>query len=189
MMNAQIRTFAGLVALALVAVGSVRAQKRMTPDEMIAALKPGQWLKVEGITQGDSSVICEEIQLLIGDFLDDEWSVVGVVQKIDKENRIIEILRLPIKIDEDAEFEHKGKGFKGIADLKVGMFLEVGGTYLKNGTFLASEVEDKSAKQEKENEIRVEGKVEKVDAAKHKFTLMGIAFQITDKARGRSAIK
>jgi hypothetical protein len=188
-MNARIRLFAGLVALALVQVGSVRAQKRMTPEEMLSALKPGQWVKVEGTAQGDSSVICEEVHILVGSFLDDEWSIIGVVRAVEQENRKLEILRLPIRIDEDAEFERKNKdhGF-GIADLKVGMFLEVGGTYLKDGTLLANEVEDKSAKQEKEYEIRAEGRWRKSMLPITNLPY-GIAFQITDKARGRSAFK
>ncbi|MGH7456569.1 MAG: DUF5666 domain-containing protein [bacterium] len=194
MMNARIRLFTGLVALALVAVGSGRDQTRMTPDEIVAALKPGQWVKVDGTTQSDSSIICKELRILIGDFLDDDWSITAVVRKIDAENRQIQIWRLPIKIAEDAEFESdEGSGFAGIADLQVGMFLEVGGTYLKDGTFISGEIDDKSEKLEEkpelENEVRAEGKVEKVDAVNHRFTLMGMTFKITEKTRSRSVIK
>jgi hypothetical protein len=193
-MNARICAFAGSVVLVLLAVGSVRAQKKMAPDEMIAAIKPGQWVKVEGTSIGDSSVMCEEVQLLIGNFLDDDWSIIGLVRTIDQENRKLEILRLPIKVDDDAEFEHKGKdhGFD-MADLKTGMFLEIGGTYLKDGTFLANEVEDKSTRLAKgpelKKEIKVEGEVEKVDPVKHRFILMGITFQITEGTRNRSVIQ
>ena len=105
----------------------------MTLDEVFSALKPGQWVKVDGTAESDSLIMCNEMKILIGDFLDDDWSLTGVVRKIDKENRELEILRLPIKIDDDADFESdEDRGFAGIADLKVGMFLEVGGTYLKD---------------------------------------------------------
>jgi predicted RNA-binding protein len=194
-MNGRIYVFAaGIVALVLVAVGEGEVQTKMTSKEMIAALKPGQWVKVKGTVQSDSVIACNEMRILIGDFLDDDWSVTGAVRKIDQENRKIEILRLPIKINEDAKFESdEDESFAGIADLKAGMFLEIGGTYLKDGIFLAGEVDDKSERLEEEpelkHEIRAEGKVEKVDAANHRFTLMGMAFQITAETKSRSVIK
>jgi hypothetical protein len=193
-MKSRICVFTHVVILGiLVTVGLVGAQKRMTPDEIVAALKPGQWVKVAGTPQSDSSIICEEIKILIGDFLDDDWSLRGVVQEIDLENRQLEILGLPIKIAEDAEFEGKNGDDAGIADLKAGMLLEVNGTYLKNGFFLSNEIEDKSAKLKKApalvNDIKAEGKVEQVEAANHRFTLMGITFQITEKTRSRSVIE
>jgi hypothetical protein len=169
-------------------------QTKLTPKEMIAALKPGQWVKVDGTVRNDSSIMCDEIKILIGDFLDDDWSLRGIVQKLDKGSRKLEILRLSIKIDEDARFEgDEDTGFAGIADLKVGMFLEVGGTYLKDGTFLAVEVDDKSERLEEDSElknaIKAEGKVEKVDAANYSFTLMGAKFQVTESTKSRSVIK
>ncbi len=194
-MNGPIHVFAaGVVALALAAVGAGEVQTKLTPKEMIAALKPGQWVKVKGTVQNDSLITCNEIRILIGDFLDDDWSVTGAVRKIDRENRQLEILRLPIKINEDAKFESdEDKNFAGIADLKVGMFLEVGGTYLKDGTFMSGEIDDKSErleeKPELENEIRAEGKVEKVDAVNHRFILMGMKFKIDKTTRSRSVIK
>lgn len=185
---------AGLAALALAAVDASEVQTKMTPKEMIAALKPGQWVKVKGTVQNDSVIACNEMRILVGNFLDDDWSVTGVVRKIDRKNRILEILWLPIKIVEDAKFESdEDESFAGIADLQAGMSLEIGGTYLKDGTFLAGEVDDKSERLEEEpelkHEIKAEGKVEKVDAINHRFTLMGMVFQITASTRSRSMIK
>ncbi|MGH7596223.1 MAG: DUF5666 domain-containing protein [bacterium] len=193
-MNARIRLFAGLIALPLLAAGSDRGQTRITPDEIIAALKPGQWVKVKGIVQNDSSIACNEIRILIGDFLDDDWSITGVVREIDQQNHGLKILRLPVKIDEGAKFESDDdKKFAGVADLKTGMFLEIGGTYLKDGIFMAGEVDDKSDKLEEEPElkyeIKAEGKVEKVDAVNHRFSFMGMTFQVTASTRSRSVIK
>jgi Domain of unknown function (DUF5666) len=193
--NARIHAFAaGVIALALVAVESGEVQTKMTPKEMIAALKPGQWVKVKGTMQNDYVITCNEMRLLIGDFLDDDWSLRGIVQKLDQENRKLEILHLSIKIDEDASFEgDEDESFAGVADLKVGMLLEVGGTYLKDGTFLAAEVDDKSERldeaPELKHEIMAEGKVEKVDAANNRFTLMGMTFQVIASTSSRSVIK
>jgi hypothetical protein len=105
----------------------------------------------------------------------------------------MEILHLPIKLQKDAEFQNDAGTFKSFAGLKVGMLVELEGTYLKDGTFLAKEVEDESAKLAGKpglkDEIQATGKVEKVNAAKRTVTLMGITFQLTDKTKGKSAIK
>jgi hypothetical protein len=185
---------AGFVVLALIAADTGETQTKLTPKEMIAALKPGQWVKVKGTAQADSAMVCNEIKILIGDFLDDDWSITGVVRKIDQENRKLEILRLPVRINDDAKFESdEDKNFAGIADLKLGMFVEIGGTYMKDGIFWAGEVDDKSERLEEDpelkHEIRAEGKVEKVDAASHRFILMGMAFQVTASTSSRSVIK
>jgi hypothetical protein len=71
--------------------------------------------------------------------------------------------------------------------------VEIEGTYLKDGTFLAKEVEDESQKVAEdsglENTLEAEGKIEKVDAAKSTFTIMGITVKITDKTKSRSVIR
>jgi hypothetical protein len=73
------------------------------------------------------------------------------------------------------------------------MFLEVDGTYLKDDTFLAVEIEDVSAElaadPSLDNQVEVDGKVEKVDVSNRTVTLMGITFHIVDKTRLKSAIK
>jgi len=194
-LHAHIFTVA-LVALLLASVNQAAAQNksRMTLPEIMATLKPGQWVQLEGSLQKDFSVLCNEVQILTGDFLDDDWSVSAVVRNVDRMKQEAQILRLPIKFKKDAEFQNKSAGvFKSLADVKAGMLIELEGTYLKDGTFLAKEIENESAKLEKKpklkDEIQAVGKVEKVDAAKRTITLMGITFQITDKTEGKSAVK
>ncbi len=165
----------------------------MTPAEILGALKPGQWVKLEGTVQKDLSVLCTKIKFLTGDFLDDDWSLTGTVRKANPEKQELAIFHMPIKIQKDAEFQSDDGTFKSFAQVKVGMFLQVEGTYLKDGTFLAKELEDKSAKLAKdsglENNIEAEGKVERVDAAKSAVTLMGMTFRINEKTKSRSVIK
>ncbi len=170
--------------------GSAQSKAWMTPDEIMAAVKPGQWVKLEGGVQKDLSVQCKELKILTGDFLDDEWSISMIVKKVDPEKQQVEIMRMPVKIKQDAEYQ---AGLKSFSDIKAGMYLDVDGTYLKDGTFLAKQVEDESIKlvekPETANEVDIKGKVEKVDPASNSLTIMGIAVRITDTTKSRSVIK
>jgi hypothetical protein len=169
---------------------SAQSKAWMTPDEIMAAVKPGQWVKLEGGVQKDLSVQCKELKILTGDFLDDEWSISMIVKKVDPEKQQVEIMRLPVKIKQDAEYQ---AGLKGFADIKAGMYLDVDGTYLKDGTFLAKQVEDESIKlvekPETANEVDIKGKIEKVDAANNMLAIMGITVRITNTTKSRSVIK
>jgi hypothetical protein len=176
--------------LAAATPGSAQNKAWMTPGEIMAAVKPGQWVKMEGGVQKDLSVWCKELKILTGDFLDDEWSISMIVKKVDAEKQQVEIMRLPVKFKPDAEYQ---VGLKGFSDIKAGMYLDVDGTYLKDGTFLAKQVEDESIKltekPETANEVDLKGKIEKVDAANNTLTIMGISVRITDKTKSRSVIK
>jgi hypothetical protein len=112
------------------------------------------------------------------------------VKKVDAEKQQVQIMNLPIKIKEDAEYQ---AGLTGFSNLKVGMYLDVDGTYLKDGTFLAKQVEDESIKltenPEVANEADIKGKVEKINAANNTLTIMGITVRINDKTKSRSVIK
>jgi hypothetical protein len=185
---------AAIITLSLSMINRSEAQvKQLTAAKVLETLKPGQWVQLEGVIQKNSSVECSEVQILTGDFLDDDWSLSAVIHSLDKMSRQAKIMNLLINFQKDAEYENDAGTFRSFADLKVGMLVELEGTYLKDGTFLAKEVEDESAKLAEKprlkDEIQVEGKVEKVDVDKRVITLMGIPFQLTDKTRYKSAIK
>ncbi|MCI0693257.1 DUF5666 domain-containing protein [candidate division KSB1 bacterium] len=176
--------------LAAATHGSAQSKAWMTPGEIMTALKPGQWVKLEGGVQKDFSVWCKELKILTGDFLDDEWSISMIVKKVDPEKQQVQIMQLLVKFKQDAEYQ---AGLKGFSDVKAGMYLDVDGTYLKDGTFLAKQVEDESIKlvekPETANEADIKGKVEKVDPANNTLTIMGITVRITDTTKSRSVIK
>jgi hypothetical protein len=186
-----------LIALLLVAVHQSGAQTkgRMTTADIFAALKPGQWAQLEGTVRPDSSIICTEIKLLTGDLLDDDWEITGVIRKVHQEKQEVEILRVPIKVQQDTEFKDKAGTLKSFADVKTNFLVQAEGTYLKDGTFLARQIENKSpepgqpADPELMKEIEVVGRIEKIDPTNRTITLMGISFQLTDRTKGKSAIK
>jgi len=190
------QVFTGVfVVLLLVAVhpGGAQMKGRMTTADILATLKPGQWAELEGTVQQDFSVLCTKVKLLTGDLLDDDWEINGVIQKVNKEKQEVEILRLPIKVQPETEFEDEAGKLKSLADVKANMFVQVEGTYLKDGTFLAKQIENKAAKlaekPQLKNEIQITGKVEKIDPTKHTITLMGMTFRLTGITKGTSAIK
>jgi predicted RNA-binding protein len=184
-----------LLALLLVAVrhGGAQVKGRMTTVDILAALKPGQWVELEGTARPDLSVLCTEIKLLTGDLLDDDWKITGIIRRIDKEKHEIEIGRLPIKVQSQTEFDDDYGKFKSFADMKTNMLIQVEGTYLKDGTFLANEIENDSAKllekPERKDRLEVRGRVENIDPTSRTITLMGMSFQLTDRTKGKSAIK
>lgn len=184
-----------LAALLLVTVHSSVAQMKgkMTTADILAALKPGQWVELEGNVQQDFSVLCTEIKLLTGDLLDDDWKLTGIIRSVNKGKQVIEILRLPIKIQPETEFDDDDGKMMSFTDVKTNMLVQVEGTYLKDGTLLAKEIDNESTKLTKKpqakDKIKARGKVEKIDPTKRTITLMGITFQFTDGTQGMSATR
>jgi hypothetical protein len=183
-----------LVALLVATMGSANAQKKpkMKADEILAAVKPGQWVQMEGLVQRDFSALCTDIKILTGDIPANKWSLEGFPRSIDPAKKEFKMLLVPVKMVDTTEFKSKSNlAFKRFADLKPEMLLEVDGIYQKDGTFLAVEVEDKSeklvAKPYLQNMIEAYGKVDKVNAASRTITVMGITFQLTDKSEGEFA--
>jgi hypothetical protein len=176
-------------------VPSTQAQMggRMTSTELLKTLNPGQWVKLEGIIQRDSSILCKDVKVLTGDFGNDDWALAAVVKRVDKTAQQVYIAHLPIKFQKDTEFQSEHGTLKGFADLKPGMYIDLEGTYLKDGTFLVKEIEDESAKLKAEpeltHEIEAKGRVEQIDAVKRTITLMGFTCRLSERTRIQSTIR
>src|SRR5262245_7175569 len=69
------RWLIGCSALALVFAGAGHAQAPGTPTELMAALKVGQWVKLDGPAGKDPLVQCSEAKMLTGDFVDGDWQI------------------------------------------------------------------------------------------------------------------
>lgn len=182
-----------LLFLAMSSAAYAQMRIKMSPTEVIAALKIGQWVKMEGIIQRDYSVLTTSIQVLTGDFLESDWSITAVARDVDYAQKNLKLMLLPIKTQQDTEYENKTGHLQGFTDLKAGMLMEVDGTYLKDGTFLAIEIEDVSAELVEEpklrNEVEAVGKVEKIGQANHVVTVMGITFKVINETELKSAVK
>jgi len=183
-----------IVILALCLLGSIplsaQTIKKWTPADIMAKAEPGQWVELEGSVQKDLSVLALEIEFLTGDFMDDDWELTAKVQAVTPAKNEFQVLLVPVKVAKDAEF---GNSITSLADVTPGMLIELDGTYLKDGIFLAKEIENKTkkleAKPQLDTMIEAVGKIGHVDEAKQIITVMGIQFHITEKTEGRSLIK
>jgi len=164
--------------------------KKWTPAEILANAKPGQWVELDGIVQPDLSVLASEIEFLTGDFMDDDWELTAKVQAVTPATGAFQVLTVPVKITKETDFD---KDITGLADITPGMLIELDGTYLKEGVFLAKEIENKTArakaKPRRDTMVEASGKIGHVDEAKRTITVMGIQFYITKQTEGKSPIK
>lgn len=181
-----------LLTLCLLCSTPLGAQtaKKWTAADIVSKARPGQWIELEGDIQKDLSVLVLEIKFLIGDFMDDDWELRGTVRAIDLSKSEFQILSLPVNVTKDTDFDN---GIESLDDIKPDYLVEIEGTYLNNGTFLAKEIDNKTDKLKTKPQystmIEALGKVGQVDEAKGMITMMGIQFYITEKTEGKSAIK
>lgn len=182
-----------LAFMAAVLVQPVQAQ-RATIDDVLKSAKPGQWMEISGTAQMDNSVMATKVKILTGDFADDDWEVYGKVRRIDPAGKQFDMLNLRIRTNDDTSYESADDSgnFNKFSDLKTGLLVEAEGTLLKDGTFLADEVQDESSdpkKAEKQNLVKFKGKVQSVNREKRAIVLLGVTFYLNEQTKIRSAIK
>lgn len=179
----------GICALSVSPAGAQQPGMKL---DVFKTVKVGQWVQIEGVPQKDFTVMATEIKFLTGDFKEDDWEVFGAVRRVDKLKKEFEIMLLKVKPASDADFESSDPNtrFTSFDGLKPGMLVEVEGSYLKDGTFLADEVQDETkTKADLAGEVKLIGKVEKFDQARQSITMMGITFHVIDKTQAKSAMK
>lgn len=158
----------------------------------IATMRPGGWVQLEGDLRGPRSVSCTEVGQLAGDFLDDDWSLRGTVRAVDRARREFAIGGCRVRVDEDTFYDNPKGTFRGFADVRDGILVEVDGTFLQSGVLLAAEVDDESEELTEQpklsGRLAAVGRIERIDSRKRIVTVMGIEFQLTDKTRLRSVI-
>ena len=182
--------------LALLAAGTALAQsgRAGTPNELMAALKVGQWVKIEGPAGNTPMVQCSEAKMLTGDFLDGDWQITADVRRVDAAKGTFSVFTMPVKVGDSCTFKSKANpGFVSIAQLKPGMYVNVEGTFLRDGTLLARKVADKAddlvEKPEHKGLVRMRGRIDKVNTAGQTVTVMGITFQINSRTQAKSVIR
>jgi hypothetical protein len=183
-------------ALALLAAGTAHAQsgRAGTPTELMAALKVGQWVKIEGPAGKTPVVQCSEAKMLTGDFLDGDWQITSEVRRVDAEKGMFTVFTMPCKVGDSCTFKSKSNpGFKSLAQLKPGMYVNVEGTFLRDGTLLARKVADKAddlvEKPEHKGLVRLRGRIDKVNAPGQSVTVMGVTFQVNSHTQAKSVIR
>lgn len=183
-----------LLAMALVVPTTAHgknARNGRKPD-VLTTLKTGQWIRIEGLLLKDRTVQCTEIKILTGDFLDDDWALTGQIDEIDARNRRLSIGPIAVHIPEETVIEGLRGRMQSFASIRRGMIVEVDGTYLKDGTFLAMDVDDESDEisyPPGEQHLRVVGKVEAADPGRRRLQAMGVVFILSDNTQMKSVIR
>jgi uncharacterized protein DUF5666 len=192
----QLKWLISCATLALLAAGTALAQsgRAGTPNELMAALKVGQWVKIEGPAGNTPVVQCSEAKMLTGDFLDGDWEITADVRRVDAAKGTFTVFTMPCKLADGCTFKSKSNpGFKGLEQLKAGMYVNVEGTFLRDGTLLARKVGDKKEdlveKPEHKGLVRMRGRIDKVNPAAQSVTVMGITFQINSRTQAKSVIR
>lgn len=156
------------------------------------ALKPGQWVKIKGVMQRDSSavtMIAKEVKILTGEMQEDDWEIEAPIARIvDKAKQQVEVFGIQIDMKDDATYESDNNSLKNFDGLQTGMHVEIEGTYMKDGAFHGREMQLEAAAGADEL-AKLVGKVEKVDAEAKTITLMGIACHISETTKVKSAAK
>jgi hypothetical protein len=161
--------------------------------DRLAGLRVGHWIQLEGMTRASRPVACSEVRPLAGDFLDDDYSVKGLVGSVDPARLEFTIGGSRVRLTRSTTYDSPRGTLRGIAELHAGMILDVEGTLLKDGPLLAAEVDDESdeiaTNPQVRSEIEVTGKIERIDLRRQVVTVMGIEFQVTPRTRLLSAIR
>ena len=183
-------------ALAILAAGLAHADSSRsgTPAELMAALKVGQWVKIEGPAGNSPFVQCSEAKMLTGDYLDGDWQISADVRRVDAAKGTFTVFTMPCKLADGARFKSKvNPGFQSLAQLTPGMYVSIEGTFLRDGTLLAREVADKAHHLEEKPEhkglVRLRGRIDKVNPAAQSVTVMGITFQINSRTQAKSVLR
>lgn len=181
-----------VVAGAPVPAWSQGAHKPSASD-YLATLRVGQWIQLDGEVRDTTPALCTEVKQLAGDFLDDDWSIKGTVQTLDTVRQEFTVGGCRIQVTASTTYDDPRRNIKGLGELRIGMLVDVEGTFLRNGSLVAAEVDDESKEMVHrpalKDALEIVGRVERVDPRQRLITVMGVAFQVTDKTKLRSAIQ
>jgi uncharacterized protein DUF5666 len=163
-----------------------------TPADPLARLRIGHWILLEGMARGTGPVVCSEARSLAGDFLDDDYTLKGLVRSVDPARQEFSIGACRVRVTRNTTFDHPLGTLRGIKDIRAGMIVDVEGTLLEDGALLASEVDDESdelaGNPSVRDELEVTAKIEQIDLRRRVVKVLGFEFRINARTRLLSAI-
>ena len=179
--------------LALLIAGAAVAQteRALTPAELMGALKVGQWVKLEGAMANAPVVQCSQARVLTEDMPDGNSQITANVRSVDLGKGTFVVYKTPCKVVQGCTFKSKTQpSFIGLAQVKPGMFLNVEGTFMGDGTLLARRVTDKSdevaQKPERKALVRLRGRVAQLNSGAKTMTVLGVTFQVGANTQAKS---
>lgn len=187
-------TIFGFLVLAMFVTVCVDAGLPQNAD-IFTAIKPGSWVKINGVPQKDGRILAEKVDLLTGDLQDDDWEVSGRITRIDPAKKTIEVGGIVIRTSDETSYESGDATAKTVptfASLRPGMLIEAEGTLLKDGTFLADEIQDETGnpkKAQKAHLLSVVGKVHRLDAESQTIEVLGVRFVVGGQTKFKTKVK
>ena len=137
--------------------------------------------------------LCTEVKQLAGDYLDDDWSIKGTVRALDTALQEFTVGGCRIQVTGSTTYDDPHGKIKGLGELRIGMLVDVEGTFVRKRSLVAAEVDDESGEMARrpalKDALEIVGRIERVDARQRLITVMGVDFQVTDKTKLRSAIQ
>ena len=130
-------------------------------------LAVGQFAEVEGHYDASGDLVADEIE--VDESGEQEVEVEGAIEALGEASLTVE--GFTFSVTDGTEFED-GLTF---ADLAVGQFVEVEGSYTADGTLVAERIEVEDFD---DDEIEVEGAIEELGDAS--LTVLGLTFAVTD---------
>lgn len=155
-------------------------------EKFLSTLKVGDWVELEGLPQRDLSVIVDEIEVVRGEMEDDDYEIAGLINRVSLKERTIYMVNLPIKLAKDAEYDEDGGSIKSFSDIKAGLYVEVEGTYLRDGIFMGDEIAVEDFKEDEKHMVDWTGKVEAIDPQGKTITVFGHVLTFTEQTKFKS---
>lgn len=184
-----IRVVIGIVILTLmvVRVDSSLFGQNGNEQNFLKNLKIGDWVKLEGKVQADSTILLTKVKVVLGEMEDDDWEISGTVSRVVAADRKIFILHLPILIDNDTKFGYKN-ALKTFSDIQPGVYVEIEGSFLNDGTFLAMQIGEENVDENERDMVEWKGQVQSINPAENAFTILGHTAILTPETKIKSYI-
>ena len=181
----------GVVTAALLLSASAAAKPNHERDPM-ASLKVGQWIQLRGELSRERPGVCMEVEPLAGDFVDDDWDLTGRIVSVDRVKHTFTIFNVVVQVAPNTHYEGPKNSLTNFAGIHPGMIVEADGTFTRDG-FYAKEVDDETdelgRREDKERRVQMTARVERLDIARRRITVMGMTFVWNEKTQFKSMIR
>ena len=147
------------------------------PDDV----RPGTRVEVKGRLVGPRALLAELVEIDMRPGGDDGLG--GVIESVDAPAKALTAVGIRIATSDETVLEGESRQPLVFGDFKRGQWISVDGTLGEDGILRASEVRIKTAKPEGMRQTKLEGRVQRVDAARNTFVLLGATVTVTPQTQ------
>src|SRR5205809_3148339 len=147
------------------------------PDDV----RPGTRVEVKGRLVGPRALLAELVEIDMRPGGDDGLG--GVIESVDAPAKALTAVGIRIATSDETVLEGESRQPLVFGDFKRGQWISVDGTLGEDGSLRASEVRSKTAKPEGMRQTKLEGRVQRVDAARNAFVLLGATVTVTPQTQ------